>query len=145
MNLNGLGYAYQILKTAKEGGSLAMALEAYDLYNNIGKGSSPKVLSGLLKTAEEAEKRKLIVSNYELSNLEAIESILQERGEEATRKGRLEAGVGTASVIEILIGAFLIGGPNLTGNVISSSSSALIVGAIIFIAGIVGALIVGRT
>lgn len=149
-----IGLAHGMMRDAIKEGDLQRALLSYQLYEAAGKGTMPYAIQGLVKATKRAiqniekdrykedsspgmHSRSYVGPERMKTFLPLIREIIQKNGPRAMREQNLESRLVTASLTSVLISLFFLSG-NLTGNVVGSSFSSNVVGAILFVTGIFG-------
>lgn len=132
------GYANHLMREGLEGNVFAAAGSA-KIYDALGEGSRPSVKRKLLKSVEAYE--GLFRQAPPRKELEEIESFLKKNP--TTKRQSLEITAGATTGIACLLGAILFSFYTLTGNIISISTNQTFsyIGGILFIIGLIGALV----
>jgi len=148
-----LGFAHQLMKNAsRDNPDITKALDAYEIYSNLGKGSTPYVINGVKKafdayrkvysvTDEQKDKLREIILGTTPSlkrDSDAVRSLEMRRDlSTLINSGFGQRAIATASIIGLVGGIFFLSS-NVTGNVtgLSTGSSSLI-GVLLLVIGFV--------
>ena len=103
-----IGYAVTRMRNAIKTGSLYDAFDAFEIYVKIGRGGTPSVLNGLLKTYQTALNNPKSCVQPEYAR--KLEGILQKYGPEAEAisERRRQIPIRAASIIGLIGGIFFL-------------------------------------
>ena len=123
-------FANEGFKQAIKYGDISMAINAYKIYENLGRGESPSVKNRLLKAFAKSK-------DVKRENIDFIENVLKKKPVKGIESRVLPSVFGAIKLAGILLGA-----NGFTGAVVGiTEKSYLTLGVGLFLAGILGLFI----